>query len=497
MTVKFTVDAYDPEGDALFYTFHIFNENGEQYDIISESNIFYYTFYADGNYTVKVSVSGSHNETTLSKALSVKVLPSNTPIKISVLTSRQLAGILNEDFGKVSAKTVFYNDKDYNVTINIKGYNNGEPVIDKNETILPNQTFVITEHYLVVPTTDVIVYSSAHIKVSASIFTPEGIARAWYKYDNTIQMYVPYIEENTGFRDSYVYISNPYVKPVAYTFNETINELPEDYTIILNAGSYVSPLMDSSKCWGLVRDEIIQTFNNLVEEKTLNGLGISVDFDKKPAMYELKQDGSTRLYLPFIPHIDCYNDLVLLNTGDRESDVVIRFFDNHGIKTGEYTVNIPDQQRVKIYLEKVLYDLDINADYAVIDSIQPIIGVNEVKLLYGGEYAFTLPSYGEIGGYSSVVLSDDYYWTAFSLVNTTDQEISITFALYTASGNFKVNKFITVPKRGMLASYIKDIFNDVEIQNGDSVVIISTKPISGLTLQGNYSLTRVSALPIF
>ena len=500
MSVKFTVDATDPEGDTLSYTFHIVDESGFQTDVISETNSIVYTFSSYGNYTVRVSVFGSHNEFTESEALSIRVLNSNSPITMSVLTSRQLANILNEEFGKVSAKTNFFNDKDYNVTLNIKGYNNGELIINNTETILPNQTFTISEHYLVHPTTDVVVSLSAHIPVFTSVFTPEGLARAWYRYDNTIQMYVPYIEEDTSFRDSYVFISNPNVKPVAFTFNEKITELPQDFTIILNAGSYVPPFMDGNKCWGLIKDEIIQTVaggDTFVEEKTLNGLGISIDFDKKPAMYELKQQGSKLLYLPFIPHTDCYNDLVLLNTGDRDSDVTIAFYNGHGIKTGEYKLTIPEQERVKLYLETILNNLGIEADYAIITSIQPLIGVNEVKLLYGGQYAFALQPYGETRAFSPVVMSDDYYWTAIALVNPNDEEISVTFTLYTASGKYKASQSITVPAHGTLASYVRDIFTNVDVVNGDSIVINALKPISGITLQGNNSLTRLSALPIF
>ncbi len=500
MCVTFTVDAYSPEGDSLQYTFHIVDQHGVQTDIISETNTMVYTFSSEGTYTVKVSVFGSHNEFSESSALSVRVLPSNTPIKISILTSRQLAQILNKDFGRVSAKTVFFNDKDYNVTLNIKGYNNGDLVIDNNEVILPNATFTLSEHYFVHPTTDVVVSLSAHIPVFAMVYTPEGIARAWYRFDNTFQMYIPYIEENTAFRNSYVFISNPYIKPVAFTFNDEINELPQDYTIIVDAGSYVSPFLDENHCWGMIKDEIIQTFvgrNTLIEEKTLNGLAFSVDFDKKPAMYELKQGGSKRLFVPFIPHVDGYNDLILLNTGDRETDVVISFFDSHGVKTGEYKTTIPEQQRIKIYLETVLNQLNINARYAEITSYQPLIGVNQLKLLYGAQYSYSLPSYGEERGFSPVILSDGYYWTLFSLVNVNEEEVTVAFTLYTASGKFKANRFITVPAKAALISYITEIFDGIEVVNGDSVLINATKPISGLTLQGNNSLTRVSALPIF
>ena len=500
MSVKFTVDATDPEESKLNYTFHIVDQNGSQTDVISETNSIVYTFTTYGNYIVKVTVFGSHNESTESRALSIKVLPSNSPITISVLTSRQLATILNEEFGKVSAKTNFFNDKEYNVTLHIRGYFNGELVIDNTETLLPNQAFTVSEHYFVHPITDVIVTASAHIPVVSMVYTPEGIARAWYRFDNTIQMYVPYIEEDTNFRNSYVFISNPNVKPVAFTFNEKIIELPQDYTIILNAGSYVPPFMDGNKCWGLIKDEIIQTIaggNSFVEEKTLNGLGISVDFDKKPAMFELKQQGSTVLYLPFIPHTDCYNDLVLLNTGDRETDVTISFYNGHGIKTGDYKLTIPEQERVKLYLETILNNLDIEADYAVITSVQPLIGVNEVKLLYGGQYAFALQPYGETRGFSPVVMSDDYYWTAIALTNPNDEEISVNFTLYTASGKYKASQSVTIPANGSLATYVRDIFNNIDIANGDSIVINALKPISGITLQGNNSLTRLNALPIF
>ena len=500
MSVKFTVDATDPEGDTLNYTFHIFDEEGFQTDVISETGSIVYDFNSAGNYTVRVTVFGSHNESTESKALSIRVLPSDSPITISILTSRQMAKILNEEFGRISAKTNFFNNRDNNVTLHIRGYNNGELIINNTETLLPHQGFTISEHYLVHPTTDVIVTVSAHIPVASMVYTPEGVARAWYRFDNTIQMYVPYIEENTNFRNTYAFISNPNVKPVGYTFNEKITELPQDYTIILNAGSYVPPFMEGNKCWGLIKDEIINTIgvgNTFVEEKTLNGLGISVDFDKKPALYELKQEGSTVLYLPFIPHTDCYNDLVLLNTGDRESDVTIAFYNGHGIKTGEYNIIIPQQERVKLYLETILDNLGIEADYAVITSIQPLIGVNEVKLLYGGQYAFTLQPYEEIRGISPVVMSDDYYWTALSLVNPNDQEISVTFTLFTASGKYKASQSITIPAHGSLATYVRDIFNNVDVNNGDSIVINALKPISGITLMGNNSLTRLSALPIF
>ena len=500
MSVKFTVDATDPEGDTLNYTFHIFDEEGFQTDVISETGSIVYDFNSAGNYTVRVTVFGSHNESTESKALSIRVLPSDSPITISILTSRQMAKILNEEFGRISAKTNFFNNRDNNVTLHIRGYNNGELIINNTETLLPHQGFTISEHYLVHPTTDVIVTVSAHIPVASMVYTPEGVARAWYRFDNTIQMYVPYIEENTNFRNTYAFISNPNVKPVGYTFNEKITELPQDYTIILNAGSYVPPFMEGNKCWGLIKDEIINTIgvgNTFVEEKTLNGLGISVDFDKKPALYELKQEGSTVLYLPFIPHTDCYNDLVLLNTGDRESDVTIAFYNGHGIKTGEYNIIIPQQERVKLYLETILDNLGIEADYAVITSIQPLIGVNEVKLLYGGQYAFTLQPYEEIRGISPVVMSDDYYWTALSLVNPNDQEISVTFTLFTASGKYKASQSITIPAHGSLATYVSDIFNNVDVNNGDSIVINALKPISGITLMGNNSLTRLSALPIF
>ncbi len=500
MSVKFTVDATDPEGDTLNYTFHIFDEEGFQTDVISETGSIVYDFNSAGNYTVRVTVFGSHNESTESKALSIRVLPSDSPITISILTSRQMAKILNEEFGRISAKTNFFNNRDNNVTLHIRGYNNGELIINNTETLLPHQGFTISEHYLVHPTTDVIVTVSAHIPVASMVYTPEGVARAWYRFDNTIQMYVPYIEENTNFRNTYAFISNPNVKPVGYTFNEKITELPQDYTIILNAGSYVPPFMEGNKCWGLIKDEIINTIgvgNTFVEEKTLNGLGISVDFDKKPALYELKQEGSTVLYLPFIPHTDCYNDLVLLNTGDRETDVTIAFYNGHGIKTGEYNITIPEQERVKLYLETILDNLGIEADYAVITSIQPLIGVNEVKLLYGGQYAFTLQPYEEIRGISPVVMSDDYYWTALSLVNPNDQEISVTFTLFTASGKYKASQSITIPAHGSLATYVSDIFNNVDVNNGDSIVINALKPISGITLMGNNSLTRLSALPIF
>lgn len=500
MSVKFTVDATDPEGDTLNYTFHIFDEEGFQTDVISETGSIVYDFNSAGNYTVRVTVFGSHNESTESKALSIRVLPSDSPITISILTSRQMAKILNEEFGRISAKTNFFNNRDNNVTLHIRGYNNGELIINNTETLLPHQGFTISEHYLVHPTTDVIVTVSAHIPVASMVYTPEGVARAWYRFDNTIQMYVPYIEENTNFRNTYAFISNPNVKPVGYTFNEKITELPQDYTIILNAGSYVPPFMEGNKCWGLIKDEIINTIgvgNTFVEEKTLNGLGISVDFDKKPALYELKQEGSTVLYLPFIPHTDCYNDLVLLNTGDRESDVTIAFYNGHGIKTGEYNITIPEQERVKLYLETILDNLGIEADYAVITSIQPLIGVNEVKLLYGGQYAFTLQPYEEIRGISPVVMSDDYYWTVLSLVNPNDQEISVTFTLFTASGKYKASQSITIPAHGSLATYVSDIFNNVDVNNGDSIVINALKPISGITLMGNNSLTRLSALPIF
>ncbi len=496
MSVKFTVNASDPEGDTLFYTFHIVDESGFQTDVISETNSIVYTFSSYGNYTVRVSVFGSHNESTESDALSIKVLNSNSPITLSVLTSRQLAGILGEDFGQVGVKTNFFNDKDYNVDLHIKGYNNGRLIFDRNETILPHATFTISEHYLVHPTTDVVVNLTAHIPVFTSVFTPEGLARVWYRYDNTIQMYVPYIDGNTAFRKTYVQISNPYVKPVAFTIFNKINELPQDYTILLNAGSFINPYQIDGLYWGFIKDEIINTVN-FVEEKTLNGIAMSIDYDKKLGFYELNREGSKKLYVPFIPHADNYNDLVLLNTGDRESDVNIKFFDDHGIFTGEYKTTIPAGERVKLYLETIIEDLNIRADYAVINSIQPLIGVNEVRLAFGGEYAYALPQYEDCKGYFPVVLSDDYYWSVISLVNPNNEEINITFNLYTASGKFKTSKTISVPANGMLKSYVKNIFNDIELNNGDSIVITSVKPISGISLQGEYSLERLSALPIF
>ncbi len=496
MSVKFTVNASDPEGDTLFYTFHIVDEDGFQTDVISETNSIVYTFSSYGNYTVRVSVFGSHNESTESDALSIKVLNSNSPITLSVLTSRQLADILGENFGQVGVKTNFFNDKDYNVNLHIKGYNNGRLVFDRNETILPHATFTISEHYLVHPTTDVVVNLTAHIPVFTSVFTPEGLARVWYRYDNTIQMYVPYIDGNTTFRKTYVQISNPYVKPVGFTIFNKITELPQDYTILLNAGSFINPSQIDGLYWGFIRDEIINTVN-FVEEKTLNGIAMSIDYDKKLGFYELKREGSKKLYVPFIPHADNYNDLVLLNTGDRESDVSIKFFDDHGIFTGEYKTTIPAGERVKLYLETIIEDLGIRADYAVINSIQPLIGVNEVRLAFGGEYAYALPHYEDCKGYFPVVLSDDYYWSVISLINPNDEEIKITFNLYTASGKFKTSKTISVPANGMLKSYIRNIFNDDELNSGDSIVITSVKPISGISLQGEYSLERLSALPIF
>ena len=504
MTVKLTVDAYDPEGDTLQYTFHIIDQDGFQTDFISETNSINYTFSGSGNYNVRVTVFGSHNESTDSDALNIKVLSSDAPIKISVLTSRQLAKVLGIDYGKVSAKTVFFNDKDYNVTLTIKGYNNGEVILEHEETVLPNSYFIITEQYLVHPTTDVVVFASAHIPVFSDVYTPDGIARAWYGFDNATEMYLPYIEENLGFRKTYAFISNPYVKPVSFTYNEEITELPQDYSIMVNAGSFVTPYMNTqnmwggNKCWALIKDEIINTVGpDLVEERTLNGLGISVDFDNKPAMYELKREGSTTLYLPFIPQVDCYNDLVLLNTGDRETDVTIDFYNGHGIKTGSYNLKIAEQERRLIYLESIIENLNIEADYAIITSVQPLLGVNEVKLLYGGEYAYSLQTYTECRGFSPVILNDSYYWTVLSIVNPNDEEISVNFALYTASGKFRTSQAITIPAYGTLASYVTNIFNDIDIHKGDSIIINSVKPISGITLSGDESLSRLNALPIF
>ena len=498
MCVKFTVDAYDPEGDTLSYTFHIFDQNGNQTDIISETGTIIYTFTSYGNYTVRVSVFGSHGEFTESKALSFFVKSYQSPISLSLLTSSQLKKILNGDTAKVSVKTHFFNNTDSNLTIHIKGYKDGELVVDTSEKILPNETFSLLPHYFTVPITDVVVSIPVHIPVYSDIYTTKGRARAWYRYDNTTEMYMPYIEENAFYRESYAFISNPFVKPVAFTYNQEITELPKDLSILLNAGSFVHPFSQGAECWGMIKDEIIQTLNpGFVEEKTLNGLGINIDYDQNISLYELKSNPSTTLYLPFIPHVDCYNDLILLNKEDRESEVTIYFYDNHGLLTGQYNVVIPAKERVKLYLETIISDLGINADSAIVKSIQPIYGVNVVKIPYGGVYAFALQTYDDCKGYSPVVMDDDYYWTALSLMNTNNQEITITFNLYTASGKFKASESITVPPFGLLQSYVSDIFEGIEVNNGDSIVIRSSKPISGLTLQGTNSLTRLSALPIF
>ena len=483
-----TVDAYDPDGGRIVrYIWNISGKRNNQ--IISSLPTLDYTFVVDGIYYLSVTVIDDEGESTTSQVFEINVSQSS-PVVIPLPTLHGL-GAFKSDMLDVSTTVVNIFDEEATITLDAFD-ENGELVEEKEITIPPHGTFKVSSLEFNSDFETLRAVADKYVVLVADTVGETFETSCYISAKLKGELYVPHIAEETEYWNSFGYISNPLNFSIIASVSGQDYDLGNLQSTIVDFESLVpgEPVVETN--WGIIKPELENPFD---DSNVLSGFEIFVKEGMDGASIEMNTLPSKVLYLSHIPEEtdQFWTGLVLLNTEEEAANVNIEFYTSDGLPAGIASITVEAKSKYKTLISEILPESAGSVSWAVVTSDKKLVGAELFGTYNGAICGYSLSGKASTWGIFPEILGNDY-WTGIGIVNVNTELASVTLILRDKDGNIKAEKQIAIEGLNRFKAVVGDLFESVNIENGDTITFSSDKPITGIKISGDFNGKILKAL---
>ncbi|BBB32115.1 hypothetical protein TTHT_0529 [Thermotomaculum hydrothermale] len=483
------VDAYDPDGGNIVrYQWNISGKKSEQ--IISSMPTLNYTLPIAGDFYLSVTVYDDEGESTTSDTIEINV-SNPAAVLIPLPTLNGLTAYKND---VTDVTTTIVNIFNESVTVTFDTYDTEGSLLEEKEVnIPPYGNFVVTPGIFDGDFTKLKAYADKYVVLVVETKGENFETTSYLSTNLKDTLYISHIAEEVDYWSTFGYISNPYSYNIEGTIAGQDFELGNAQSTIIDFENLAPSVTDVLTNWGTIS---VQTDNPFSSTNVLSGFEVFVKDGKDGGAVEMNNLPSKELFLSHIPEetYHFWTGLVLDNVENKDANVNIMFYDAEGHYEGLYNLTLKAGSKYKTLIKDIIPDSANTVCWAKIISDRKLVGL-ELFGTYGDAICgYSLNEKPTTWGVIPDIKSDSTYWTGIGMVNVNTEEANVTFKLRDSQGNVKATATIIIPPLGKYKAVVNDMFENTEVETGDTITYSSDRPVIGVKVSGDYNNTVMSAL---
>ena len=498
LEVKFTCSAHDPDGGSIIrYRWDITGSRSDS--VLTTTGNLNYRFLRSGSYFISVTVTDSGGETatetlnTGSGQGGISV-PAYSPMAIPLPGAFQVAE--NGKDSTINIQTTAVNGFSESVPVTLKAKDSSGQLLGTASISVPaNGSAVLwSDSFDSLSYDSIEAIANRNLLLFSRINTATASMTAELSNWLSSPLYVPHIAEETDYWDTFACISNSNPLMLDITVAGQTESRTAFSSGIIDLEALLPQNVVVADAWGKLTAYDSNPGNNM---NSLSGFEIFVKTGNDGAATELTAEGSTTLYIPHIPEeTDIFwTGFALLNPGDSPATATATFYDDNGAVVGTETLSIPAQSKIKGLMVDLFPDEADTARWGIIESDQPVSGIEIYGTYNAGICGLTLPVMANSRGILSDVLTGENKWTGIAITNVMNSEnASVVIKLIAADGTVKGTKIESIAAMHRFKAVIADYFDAETLEPGDTVRYSSDQPVIALEASGDLDRTFMTAL---
>ncbi len=303
------------------------------------------------------------------------------------------------------------------------------------------------------------------------------------QFENTL--YIPHIAEETDYWETEMFVSSLEFSDLEVKIgnNQETYSIPM-FSTIVNLEDILGDNVDELTTWGTVTSVNNNPFGGT---RSLSGFEIFQHNETDGAAVELQSLMSQTLFIPHIPEeTDIFwTGFAVVNPNDEDANVVIDLYTKDGQLVKKVEKVIPAGTKLKALASDLFGNAYGEVEWGIIKSDRDIFGIEIYGTVADGICGFALPANATTDGYLPELIVGESLWNGIALTNPSNTDAVVSVSLVSRDGTVKDTKQIEIASMHRFKIVVKDLFDNVEIEEGDYLHYRSTSPVIAVEVSGD------------